>query len=48
MHTCGEARRRLTRAPCSGIGGGGYFVYYDARTRSVHTIDGRETAPLTA
>src|SRR5690606_17023440 len=30
------------------IGGGGYFVYYDARSRSVHTLDGRETAPLTA
>ncbi len=29
----------------AGIGGGGYFVYYDARTRKVHTIDGRETAP---
>ncbi|MGH3935660.1 MAG: gamma-glutamyltransferase [Pseudonocardiaceae bacterium] len=29
----------------AGIGGGGYFVYYDARTRQVSTIDGRETAP---
>ncbi|HWC85739.1 MAG TPA: gamma-glutamyltransferase [Solirubrobacteraceae bacterium] len=29
----------------AGIGGGGYFVYYDARTRTVYTIDGRETAP---
>ncbi|MER6763680.1 gamma-glutamyltransferase [Amycolatopsis sp. NPDC000746] len=29
----------------AGIGGGGYFVYYDARTHQVHTIDGRETAP---
>lgn len=29
----------------AGIGGGGYFVYYDARTRRVSTIDGRETAP---
>ena len=29
----------------AGIGGGGYFVYYDARTRRVYTIDGRETAP---
>ena len=32
----------------AGIGGGGYFVYYDARTRRVYTIDGRETAPATA
>src|SRR5690606_19753951 len=29
----------------AGIGGGGYFVYYDADTQQVHTIDGRETAP---
>lgn len=28
----------------AGIGGGGYFVYYDASTRRVSTIDGRETA----
>lgn len=28
-----------------GIGGGGYFVYYNARTKTVHTIDGRETGP---
>lgn len=29
----------------AGIGGGGYLVYYDARTHRVTTIDGRETAP---
>lgn len=29
----------------AGIGGGGFLVYYDARTRQVYTIDGRETAP---
>ena len=29
----------------AGIGGGGYFVYYDAHTRRVYTLDGRETAP---
>ncbi|MGW7674549.1 gamma-glutamyltransferase [Streptomyces sp. NPDC054775] len=29
----------------AGIGGGGYFVYYDAATKRVHTIDGRETGP---
>ncbi|MFN2479313.1 MAG: gamma-glutamyltransferase [Pseudonocardiaceae bacterium] len=29
----------------AGIGGGSYLVYYDARTRRVSTIDGRETAP---
>ncbi|WP_255953985.1 gamma-glutamyltransferase [Streptomyces odontomachi] len=38
----------VTEPYSSGVGGGGYFVYYDARTRSVHTIDGRETAPRTA
>src|SRR5882757_1131279 len=32
----------------AGIGGGGYFVYYDARTHKVSTIDGRETTPLQA
>ncbi|GAA2058576.1 gamma-glutamyltransferase [Catenulispora yoronensis] len=29
----------------AGIGGGGFFVYYDARTHKVSTIDGRETGP---
>ncbi|MGW7314908.1 gamma-glutamyltransferase [Streptomyces sp. NPDC054865] len=38
----------VTEPYSAGIGGGGYFVYYDARTRRVHTIDGRETAPATA
>jgi gamma-glutamyltranspeptidase/glutathione hydrolase len=32
----------------AGIGGGGYLVYYNARTRQVQTIDGRETAPALA
>jgi gamma-glutamyltranspeptidase/glutathione hydrolase len=35
----------VTEPYSAGIGGGGYFVYYDAATRRVHTIDGRETAP---
>ncbi|WP_037861164.1 gamma-glutamyltransferase [Streptomyces sp. NRRL S-340] len=38
----------VTEPYSAGIGGGGYFVYYDARSRTVHTIDGRETAPLSA
>ncbi|MGX1914996.1 gamma-glutamyltransferase [Streptomyces phaeochromogenes] len=38
----------VTEPYSSGIGGGGYFVYYDAKSRTVRTIDGRETAPLTA
>ncbi|WP_369931265.1 gamma-glutamyltransferase [Plantactinospora sp. BC1] len=35
----------VTEPFSAGIGGGGFFVYYDARTRRVHTIDGRESAP---
>jgi gamma-glutamyltranspeptidase/glutathione hydrolase len=35
----------VTEPYSSGIGGGGYFVHYDARTGKVDTIDGRETAP---
>ncbi|MGV9564592.1 gamma-glutamyltransferase [Streptomyces sp. NPDC003480] len=38
----------VTEPYSAGIGGGGYFVYYDAKSRTVHTIDGRETAPFTA
>ncbi|MGW3487652.1 gamma-glutamyltransferase [Streptomyces sp. NPDC001054] len=38
----------VTEPYSSGLGGGGYFVYYDARTHRVHTLDGRETAPRTA
>jgi gamma-glutamyltranspeptidase/glutathione hydrolase len=38
----------VTEPYSAGVGGGGYFVYYDAKSRTVRTIDGRETAPLTA
>ncbi|MET7617441.1 gamma-glutamyltransferase [Streptomyces sp. NPDC005408] len=38
----------VTEPYSAGIGGGGFFVYYDARSRTVRTIDGRETAPRTA
>ncbi|MFD9571159.1 gamma-glutamyltransferase [Streptomyces sp. NPDC059982] len=38
----------VTEPYSAGIGGGGYFVYYDAAARRVHTIDGRETAPASA
>ncbi|MEU3509338.1 gamma-glutamyltransferase [Streptomyces longwoodensis] len=38
----------VTEPYSAGVGGGGYFVYYDAKSRTVHTIDGRETAPLSA
>jgi len=35
----------VTEPYSAGIGGGGFFVYYDAGTGDVSTIDGRETAP---
>ena len=35
----------VTEPFSSGLGGGGFFVFYDARTGKVHTIDGREAAP---
>ncbi|MGO4121725.1 gamma-glutamyltransferase [Arthrobacter sp. YAF16] len=35
----------VTEPYSAGIGGGGYFVYYDAKTGKVGTVDGRETAP---
>ncbi|MEU1125831.1 gamma-glutamyltransferase [Streptomyces sp. NPDC005899] len=38
----------VTEPYSAGVGGGGYFVYYDARRHTVQTIDGRETAPRTA
>jgi gamma-glutamyltranspeptidase/glutathione hydrolase len=37
----------VTEPYSSGIGGGGFLVYYDARSRRVSTIDARETAPAT-
>ncbi|MFD9129589.1 gamma-glutamyltransferase, partial [Kitasatospora sp. NPDC059571] len=38
----------VTEPYSAGIGGGGYFVVYDARTGRVSTLDGRETASRTA
>ncbi len=35
----------VTEPYSAGVGGGGYFVHYDAATGDVTTIDGRETAP---
>ena len=36
----------VTEPYSAGIGGGGFFLYYDASTGEVSSIDGRETAPL--
>ncbi len=35
----------VTEPYSAGLGGGGYFVFYDAHSGKVRTIDGRETAP---
>jgi gamma-glutamyltranspeptidase/glutathione hydrolase len=35
----------VTEPYSAGIGGGGYFVYFDAATGEITTLDGRETAP---
>ena len=35
----------VTEPFSAGIGGGGFFVYYDAKSGIVHTIDGRESGP---
>jgi len=35
----------VTEPFSAGVGGGGYFVYYDATSGRVSTLDGRETAP---
>ncbi len=35
----------VTEPFSSGIGGGGFFVFYHARSHTVRTIDGREAAP---
>jgi gamma-glutamyltranspeptidase/glutathione hydrolase len=36
----------VTEPYSAGVGGGGFFVYFDADTGKVSTLDGRETAPL--
>ena len=36
----------VTEPYSAGIGGGGFFLYYDADSGEVSSIDGRETAPL--
>ena len=38
----------LVEPQSSGIGGGAFLLYWDAATKALHTIDGRETAPANA
>ncbi len=38
----------LVEPQSSGLGGGAFVVYYDAQTKELITLDGRETAPLAA
>lgn len=38
----------LTEPQSSGIGGGAFLLYFDARTHDVRAYDGRETAPAAA
>lgn len=38
----------LVEPQSSGIGGGGFTLYYDAKKKYLITLDGRETAPSTA
>lgn len=38
----------LVEPQSSGLGGGAFALYYDAKTKKLHSFDGRETAPFTA
>jgi gamma-glutamyltranspeptidase/glutathione hydrolase len=38
----------LSEPQSSGVGGGAFMMYYDAKTKQVFSFDGRETAPAAA
>lgn len=38
----------LVEPQSSGLGGGAFVIYYDANTKQLSTLDGRETAPFLA
>jgi gamma-glutamyltranspeptidase/glutathione hydrolase len=43
-----QAMLGLVEPQSSGLGGGAFLVWYDAKSGEVTTLDGRETAPLAA
>lgn len=43
-----QAMLTLTEPQSSGLGGGGFMLYWDAEQQRLYTIDARETAPLAA
>jgi gamma-glutamyltranspeptidase/glutathione hydrolase len=43
-----QAMLGLVEPQASGVGGGAFLMYYDARTGKVSALDGREKAPLEA
>lgn len=40
-----QAMLTLVEPQSSGIGGGAFILYWDNKTKTLHTFDGRETAP---
>ena len=40
-----QAMLTLVEPQSSGIGGGAFILYWDNKTKTLHTLDGRETAP---
>lgn len=43
-----QAMLGLVEPQSSGLGGGAFLVYYDAKSKKITTFDGRETAPMAA
>lgn len=40
-----QAMLTLVEPQSSGLGGGAFLLYWDAKTQTLHAFDGRETAP---